>query len=129
MNAVISNKKQNQVGPGHISLAERIRDSKAVMLSPLHNAENKVALEAGKIYIILSGKGKIRLSLKAGQAIPDNEDILFDENCLPLIVEGSAKIFPDNNENECTYKIITGTTIEKLEDEDAFILGRLCICA
>ncbi len=121
--------QQNLVSPGHISLAEKIRDSKAVMLSPLHNAENKVVVNAGEFFIILSGKGKIQLNLKAGQAVPYKTEITFDEDSLPLIVEGSAKIFPDNNENECTYKIISGATIAKLEDEDMFILGKLCLCA
>jgi hypothetical protein len=126
MNSVI---QQNLVNPGHISLAEKIRDSKAVMLSPLHSAENKVVVKDNEFLIILSGKGNIRLSSTSGVAVPYKTEIPFDEDCLPLIVKGSVKIFPDNNENECTYKIITGTTIEKLEDEDTFIIGRICACA
>jgi hypothetical protein len=97
------------------------------MLSPSHHAENKVVLEKGKLVIILSGKGKLALLADSGNQMPFKSEIAFDEESLPLVVEGSAKIFPDNNEYDCSYKIISDDVISNLEDEDIFVLGRICL--
>jgi hypothetical protein len=113
--------------PGHIELAKKVRDTRAVMLSPSHHAENKVVLEKGKLVIILSGKGKLALLADSGNQMPFKSEIAFDEESLPLVVEGSAKIFPDNNEYDCSYKIISDDVISNLEDEDIFVLGRICL--
>lgn len=125
--SAIQKQEISPITAGHIELACKIRDTLSVSMSPTHHAESKVAIESGSALIILSGKGKIQIIANGGNSSPFKQEIPFDEDSLPLIVEGTAKIFPDNNDSECSYKVISQDVMQNFEDEELFILGRLCL--